>query len=374
MRQIDFGANEDFIQRYQELKSSRKMAEYYNCDKTSVLTHAKKIGYNYSGNKEIKITNIPLDQVIKEYEELQSTEKVGQKHGCSGTAVRNYLISNGYKLKNYQAKMQNVQKEDFIADYEQLKSAYKMGKKYNCSSTTILNYAKKIGYDPNQNKEYQLSEKDKKEIIEAYDKESSTNLAKKYCVSRGLITKIWFDNNLLGKRTIIYNTAEKDITGQKFGLWTVLYKTDKRNLGGVIYWHCRCECGIEKDVTGNALRTGNSLSCGNHNTSKGNQKITEILQQANIPFEVEKSFSTCRDKLPLPFDFYVNNKYLIEYDGIQHYDPGTMFDYEYTHKHDLIKSQWCKDNNIPLIRIPYTHYKNMSLEDLLLETSQFVEK
>ena len=37
---------------------------------------------------------------------------------------------------------------------------------------------------------------------------------------------------------------------------------------------------------------------------------------------MEKTFSTCinpKTGKQLRFDFYVNNKYLIEYDGIQHY-------------------------------------------------------
>jgi len=38
----------------------------------------------------------------------------------------------------------------------------------------------------------------------------------------------------------------------------------------------------------------------------------------------------------------------------------------------MIKNQWCKNNNIPLIRIPYTHLEDLRLEDLLLETSQFI--
>jgi hypothetical protein len=37
----------------------------------------------------------------------------------------------------------------------------------------------------------------------------------------------------------------------------------------------------------------------------------------------------------------------------------------------MIKNQWCKENNIPLIRIPYTHLKDLSIEDLILETSKF---
>lgn len=57
----------------------------------------------------------------------------------------------------------------------------------------------------------------------------------------------------------------------------------------------------------------------------------------------------------------------------KHYDKNSLFDYDYTHKHDLIKSKWCKENNIPLIRIPYTHFKNLTLDDLLLNTSKFIE-
>ena len=40
---IKWGTDEDFIKKYEELKSSRKMGEYYQCNKTSVLNHAKEI-------------------------------------------------------------------------------------------------------------------------------------------------------------------------------------------------------------------------------------------------------------------------------------------------------------------------------------------
>ena len=166
-----------------------------------------------------------------------------------------------------------------------------------------------------------------------------------------------------------------DLTGQKFGRWTVLYLSDKKNTEGTLYWHCRCDCGIERDVLGTSLRQGLSLSCGSHsNISKGNEKIKKLLLEAQIPFEIEKTFPSCKDKKELPFDFYVNNKYLIEYDGEQHYNKESIFDYEYTHNHDKIKSKWCKDNNIILIRIPYTHFSQLELKDLLLEYSTFIEQ
>ena len=265
--------------------------------------------------------------------------------------------------------------EIFIKNYKELKSSRKMAELYNCNKTSILNHAKKINYDVNSNKKYKLSIKDKEYIKQNYNNMTSTQLAQKFKVSRGMITKIWYDAGLSGKQHTNLDNQAIDITGKTFGKWTVLYKTNKRNAGGVIYWHCKCECGNEKDVLGTSLRSGRSLSCGLHsNISKGNIKIADILDQANIYYQIQKKFSNCKDIRELPFDFFVNNEYLIEYDGQQHFKKDSIFDYEYTHKHDLLKSQWCKENNIPLIRIPYTHYNDLKLEDLLLETSFFIEK
>ena len=373
---INFGSDEDFIKNYKNLKSSIKMGKLYGCDKKSIITHAKKIGYDYSKNKEIKIADIPIEQVIKDYEELESAEKVGEKYDCSKTAVLNYLKKNGYQPQNANIKLAKVSSEDFIKNYNKLKSSKKMGELYGCSGTAILNFAKKINYDPNTNKIYKLSESDKKEILLAYDTNiTSTELAEKYNVSRGMITKLWFDAGFKDKENKGGENAALDLTGKRFGKWTVLEKTELRNASGAIYWKCKCDCGIIRNVLSTSLNQGLTLSCGNHsNVSKGNEKIIKFLQGAKIPFETEKKFSTCKDKNLLPFDFYINNSYLIEYDGKQHYDENSIFNYEYTHKHDLIKSQWCKENNIPLIRIPYTHFKNLVLDDLLLETSKFVEK
>lgn len=373
---IDFGKDEDFIENYKKLKSSRKMAQFYQCDKTSVLNHAKKIGYNTKGNKELKITKLPPQEMIALYEKVKNCNEIARMYNCSGASVRQYLHKLGYDVleDNVNNKTAKFDKEQFKQDYDELKSAEKMAKKYQCSSTTILNYAKKIGYNPNENKKYKLSMQDKQEIINDYSLYSSTELAKKYNVSRGMITKVWYDNGLINKQNKNTKTTEIDLTGQQFGLWTVLYKTNLRTASGGIYWHCKCSCGVERNVSSLSLRQGVSLSCGAHPyISKGNAKIKQLLLENNIPFETEKKFDTCKDKKEMPFDFFVDNRYLIEYDGLQHFSKNSMFDYEYTHNHDLIKSKWCKDNNIILIRIPYTHYNNLTINDLIPETSSFID-
>lgn len=51
-----------------------------------------------------------------------------------------------------------------------------------------------------------------------------------------------------------------DLSGKRFGLWTV--RTLSSNQNGVLYWRCKCDCGTEKDVFGGDLKRGGSLSCG----------------------------------------------------------------------------------------------------------------
>jgi len=54
-----------------------------------------------------------------------------------------------------------------------------------------------------------------------------------------------------------------DLTGQKFGRWTVISLDDEFNgIYGKIYWLCRCSCGIEKVILSENLLSGDTKSCG----------------------------------------------------------------------------------------------------------------
>ena len=53
-KKIDFGSDENFIKNYEQLKSSRKMAELYHCNKTSILNHVKMDdSFNFSVFKHL---------------------------------------------------------------------------------------------------------------------------------------------------------------------------------------------------------------------------------------------------------------------------------------------------------------------------------
>jgi len=51
-----------------------------------------------------------------------------------------------------------------------------------------------------------------------------------------------------------------DLTGQRFARLTVLRRGVTR--GPRVHWHCRCDCGVEKDVSGVDMRQGKVKSCG----------------------------------------------------------------------------------------------------------------
>ena len=100
-------------------------------------------------------------------------------------------------------------------------------------------------------------------------------------------------------------------------------------------------------------------------TYKGEEKIALFLKDRNIEFETQKKFNDLKDKLKLSYDFYVPSKnLLIEYDGIQHFEP-TGFggdadeNFEKTKKHDLLKEEYAKKNNYKLLRISYKDFDNI---------------
>lgn len=110
--------------------------------------------------------------------------------------------------------------------------------------------------------------------------------------------------------------------------------------------------------------------CPYCNESKGEKKINEILNKYNMNFKSQYKFNNCKSKRELPFDFYISDLNIaIEYDGIQHYKIIEYFSgldgFITTKIHDVIKTRYCEDNNIKLIRIPYWEYDD--IESILIK-------
>lgn len=133
-------------------------------------------------------------------------------------------------------------------------------------------------------------------------------------------------------------------------------------------------CGTEKWIPCIYIRNGDTKSCGCLGRSAGEAKIKQLLDTANIPYETEKTFDDCvsNKQAKLRYDFFVQGKYLIEFDGPQHSDNKNSWWSTDLVKRDEIKNDYAKNKNIPLIRIPYTAYNSLTLQDLVPETSKYL--
>ena len=131
--------------------------------------------------------------------------------------------------------------------------------------------------------------------------------------------------------------------------------------------HCKACDNYWSPTPGNVLAGHGCPIC---NQSYGEKVVGIWLAKHNISFISQHRFADCIDQRQLPFDFYLPelNK-MIEFDGEQHFRPvdfagrGAKWALEHfkiTQHHDKIKNQYCCDNNIQLLRIPY--FKNIEDE------------
>lgn len=163
------------------------------------------------------------------------------------------------------------------------------------------------------------------------------------------------------ERTTESNT--KDWTGyvSKTGIKAI--DRVEQNTKGQWLWNFECPiCGnVFKCLPAN-IADGSTSSCGCKKTSSKEKIISTFLTQNNISFVPQYPFPDCRSKYVLKFDFALVDendqvKHLIEYDGKQHFEPidyfGGVEGFKDLQKRDKIKNQYCIDNNIPLLRLPY---------------------
>lgn len=161
----------------------------------------------------------------------------------------------------------------------------------------------------------------------------------------------------------------KDITGQKFGMLTVIERVGSKDRKAT--WLCKCDCGNEFIAVGKDLRQHKTISCG-CKSSRMEVECAHLLELNKINFIKQKRFNDCKDKNPLPFDIYIKDLNIcIELDGIQHFEPrsglGGMKNFLITQKHDDIKNKYCKNKDIMLIRISYFEFYN--LEKILIDNN-----
>lgn len=215
----------------------------------------------------------------------------------------------------------------------------------------------------------------------------SSSLTSGYTLSCGCLQAEVSSENMKKIQYLGVQKLRDDLIGQKFGKLKVLsLNTDLSGKGKKSFWNCLCDCGNECIVRGHSLKNGHTQSCGCIKNSIGEKNIENLLQTYGLKYKKEYTFQDLKDKNLLRYDFAIFNElnefsYLIEFDGIQHFKPVTFGgitkekaeeNFIQTIKKDKIKNNYAKMNNISLIRIPYWERDDLSIEDLLLETSNYL--
>lgn len=192
-----------------------------------------------------------------------------------------------------------------------------------------------------------------------------------------------------GKSARLSNAVLKDLSDMTFGHLHVV----ERDLsvghasGQHARWLCRCEiCGSIESVSGQMLTKYGKDRCAkcNGGMSLGEVRIAEIFNSHGVKYDHDRSVGCINPKTgrQLLFDFVVENydglnRFIVEFDGCQHFRTAPeawekTLPLEERIKYDEYKNQWCSENNIPLIRIPYTHLNKLCFNDLLPSKTAFL--
>ena len=164
-----------------------------------------------------------------------------------------------------------------------------------------------------------------------------------------------------------------DETGNRYGNLMVIEYAGSIDGGGAL-WKCKCDCGNIIQVRGQSLRSGHTRSCGCIKSWK-EKEIAELLSQYGLSFQTQYTFDNLRTKVggALKFDFAIFDngslKYLIEYQGDQHYDSENAWYSEDYCARDWLKKAYCIDNNIEL----KLWNKNSNLEQEIVQIAEVMK-
>ena len=169
-------------------------------------------------------------------------------------------------------------------------------------------------------------------------------------------------NNSAKLTTAEFIEKAKKVHGDIYDYSKVIYKNSKTEVDIICQTH-----GLFKQKPDTHLR--DKSGCQICRFSHGEKEVNKILKENNTEFITQKKFKNCKNKRPLPFDFYLPEQNIcIEFNGIQHYKPISFFggkkEFEKLKKRDKIKKDFCKKEKINLIIIKYNDNIEVELEDI----------
>ena len=165
-------------------------------------------------------------------------------------------------------------------------------------------------------------------------------------------------------------TKAKEIHGELYDYVLVDYKGIFENVNII----CKKHKKVFSQSPASHLQGSGCPIC---KLSKGELQIIKILDTLNIVHDRQKTFCDLRHIQNLKFDFYLPAyNVLIEYDGEQHFKSIEYFGGEEAFKgrqlKDALKNEYCRINNIPLLRIKYSDTNMVELIDAFIKENSCI--
>lgn len=189
----------------------------------------------------------------------------------------------------------------------------------------------------------------------------------KFRCDKGHVRKLTWDYFKSGSRCIKCSGKEKlsyeFVKGEfaKIG-YELLSKTFKNSHQKL---KIKCDKGHETTITYTHFKSS-KRRCSKCAQSNGEHAVSHILDENENVLEYDSEVSLKNQK-NYRYDFYVTlnsgEKFLIEYDGRQHFAPIEFFggekSFKSAQKRDKKKTNYCRKHNIGLLRISYRHFKTI---------------
>lgn len=290
--------------------------------------------------------------------------------------ANNYLISKGIPnviCTNYCGNLRGISSFKCNVDgYEWDTALYNVGNQTKCGCPKCSNHYKTRSIEEvNQ----WLIDNDRDIVCLYYAGTTSNKNSKFKCLKDGYEWTTSFRNiKNLGRGCSVCSNVKKIKYIDEVNCWLKDNNKDFictdyiGNVRELSSFHCYI-CNKDWKSSFNNIKNGNS--CPHCSASKGERHVAKILDDHNIQYKPQYWFEDCRIQLPLPFDFalFENDRLigLCEYQGEQHYEPVDFANkgiewaekqFERNQLSDNTKRTYCKENNIPLLEIPYWEYDN----------------
>ena len=137
----------------------------------------------------------------------------------------------------------------------------------------------------------------------------------------------------------------------------------------------KCECGNSFKTSFDVFKFKFKRKCNQCTIQSTAEQVIEYwLNENNIYYTYQYRFPDCKNIHTLAFDFAIFDniaktklKMIIKYDGEQHYKPARFSKdknkmlqiFNRTKFNDNIKNNYCQENNIQLLRIPYWDFSRI---------------